>query len=36
MSMIPGGMRTAFTGQSVIVLIFAPPLAVCRSNSPGG
>ena len=34
MSMIPGGMRTAITGQSVIVLLFASLLTGCGSNSP--
>ena len=36
MSMIPGGMRTAITGQSVIVLLFASLLTGCGSNSPPG
>ena len=32
--MIPGGMRTAITEQSVIVLLFASLLTGCGSNSP--
>jgi hypothetical protein len=36
MSMIPDGMRTALTGQSVMVLFFAALLTGCGSNSPPG